>query len=119
MKGTRTETFDAVIDGRECQITMTRVTNFVHDATYGADADGNRGMAVDYIDEDAAEGDVLIDFLDVEGDPIVVRVSALQAEVDTAIDAYIERTEPTPPDDEDDEPDYDAINDRRRDDGDC
>ncbi|MCR4300847.1 MAG: hypothetical protein NUV51_04490 [Sulfuricaulis sp.] len=113
MRSSRTETFDAVIDGRECQIEFTRVTTFVHDAHYGADADGNRGVPMDFIDEDLAEGDALIYYTDTEDDFVVVP-AALRAEVDKAIDAYIERTEPTC-DLDDEEPDWDAINDARRD----
>lgn len=104
MKSSRTETFDAIIDGRECQIEFTRVTVFSHDAHYGADADGNRGMPMDFIDEDYAEGDVLIAFIEDDDGPVVAP-KVFQAEVDKAVEAYIKSHEPTAPEDE--EPDYD------------
>ena len=102
MKSSRTESFDAIIDGRECQIEFTRVTTFVHDAHYGADADGNRGMPMDFIDEDIAE-DVCISFIEDDGPMPVPK--HLEAEVEKAVDAYIESHEAEAPEPE--EPDYD------------
>lgn len=101
--------FDALIDGRDCTIEFTRVTTWVHDAHYGADADGNRGIAVDFINEDYAEDVVMIND---DGDPVAVP-ELLKAEVDAAVDAYLARVEPEYNDRN--EPDYDAIYEDRRD----
>ena len=95
--------FDAVIDSRDCTIEFTRVITWVHDAHYGADADGNRGIAVDFIDEDLAEDVVMIND---NGDPVAVP-ELLKAEADAAVDAYLARVEPEYNDR--DEPDYDDI----------
>ena len=83
------------IGAHEATIEFTRVTTWSHDAHYGADADGNRGVPMDFIDEDYAEGDVLIAFIEDDGPIPVLKI--FQAEVDLAVTAHIERSEPTAP----------------------
>ena len=108
MKNQTEESFDTIIGGRNVCLEFTRVTVFVHDAHYGADADGNRGWPMDFIDEDYAE-DVLVEF-DGEGSGAILDV---QTEVDSAIEKYLESHEPTMP--EEPERDWDVVNDEKRD----
>lgn len=101
-----TECCDATIDGRECQIEFTRVTTWAHDAHYGADADGNRGVPMDFVEEDCAEA-ITINFIDEPGEPVTAQSirdqhPLLYAEIAKAIDAYLERVEPTVEDGPDD-----------------
>ena len=106
MKSTQKTDFDTVIGGRNCLISFTRVSVFVHDPHYGADADGNRGWPMDFIDEDYAQ-DVLVEF-DGEGFGAILDV---QTEVDSVIEKYLETHEPTMP--EEPERDWDVVNDER------
>ncbi len=101
----------------EVEIEFDRVTTYSHDAHYGADADGNRGRPMDFVDEDRAENvvvswddrtpitlDALADAWPKEGDRADPKRAVL-----AAVNAYLERVEPTPEEEEegpdpDDEP---------------
>jgi hypothetical protein len=107
------ESFDDVKIGVHLAcIEFDRVTAYVHDPNADCDADGNRGRAVDYIDEDYAERITVQFDEDREALPLASLSTFHQKEVSGAIDAYLERVPPTPPEDE--EPDDD-----REDDDDC
>lgn len=60
------ETIEEVtIGGFEVTIEFQRRSVWTHDPAYGADADGRRGMAVDFLDEDEAiDGSVVVRFAD-------------------------------------------------------
>lgn len=81
---------------RPFQVTFTRVTLFIHDANYGADADGHRGAPMTFIEEDYAENIYMEEkaLKDLDKD--------VQEKVQAEVDAYIENNEPI-----DDEPDFD------------
>lgn len=102
---TRPAAFDTVLAGRNVCIDFDRVTVFSHDAHYGADADGRRGWPMTFIDDDYADS-VRVEFFG-NGAPTgsIADVATLVSE---QIDAYLERTEPEPvEDDESDRWDYD------------
>jgi hypothetical protein len=109
--------------GREATIEFTRVTAFSHDPNADCDADGNRGVPRDEIDEDYAE-DIMVTFDDCDedfgGPTKVVPFDALhgghRALVTIAVDSYIETHEPEF--EEETERDWDVVNDERRDDAD-
>lgn len=60
------ETIEEVtIGGFEVTIEFQRRSVWTHDPAYGADADGRRGMAVDFLDEDeVVEGSIVARFAD-------------------------------------------------------
>ena len=103
----RTTIEDVKVGVHVACIEFDRVTTWTHDAHYGADADGNRGMAMDFIDEDYAEN-VTVTF---DGDREALPLKALSAfqqfTVQGIIDAYLESHEPDWQE-QDDEPDWDA-----------
>jgi hypothetical protein len=102
----RTTIEDVMIGVHSAVIEFDRVTTWVHDAHYGADADGNRGMAVDMIDEDYAEN-VTVQFdEDREQMPLASLSEAHRVAVEVAIDAHLETHEPDWQE-QDDEPDPD------------
>jgi hypothetical protein len=101
--------------GREATIEFTRVTVTTHDPNYGADADGNRGVPRDEIDEDYAE-DIRVSFTPDMLENFDTLPEGIRALVTAAIDTYIAMHEPEW--EEEPERDWDAVNDERRDDAD-
>ena len=118
-KSTHPASFDAQLDGRDVCIEFDRVTIFVRDAHYGADADGNRGMCVDMIDDDYAEhvlvlwcrgsSDEMQEFSASLDDltrawtgSLIHMDIELKAQVQILLDDWLEKNEPAPPE----EPDY-------------
>ena len=105
----------ALTDGREVCIEFERVT-VSSPEHYGADADGNRGIWITSIDDDRAE-QVTVEFYGAgpDGRGPATRLEDLhadtRAEVDAAIEAYLDKHEPEVQ--EEREPDYDRINDER------
>jgi len=108
--------FDAPLNNREVCITFDRRTVFGLDANYCADADGRRGMAIDFIDEDYAV-DITVQLYGDDGEgqqprrPVAALSSLDALEVHRLVDEYLETHDPEP--DDADEPDWDAINDER------
>jgi len=87
---------------RPFKVTFVRVTLIVHDANYGADADGHRGTPMTFVEEDYAENIYLGDKALKDYDKDV------QEKVQAEVDAWLEANEPQ---DEDNEPDMDDIGD--------
>jgi hypothetical protein len=110
-KATRVVGFDAQVNGRDCCIEFERVTTFVTDHHYGADADGNRGMSVTEVDEDYAEHIVLLEWVGgIDGThELTTALPDLQeperGEVARLVDAFLATHEPEAPEPDDDEPD--------------
>lgn len=111
MKYGSLELFDAVLDGRDVSIEFTRLTTFVR-SHYGADADGNRGVDVTEIEEDEAEGIVVLTVEDgADGHkelttPLDALTSLQALEVQRLVDEYLAAHVPDEPE-PDDEDDYD------------
>ena len=103
------ESFDTVLDGRDICVEFTRRTVYVHDPSYGADADGDRGVPMDFIDEDEAEGITILCWEENGAREVVRKPEDLPPEqrglLAAEIDDYIAHVGPTPPEDEYDGPD--------------
>jgi len=69
-------------------VTFTRYTTIEHEADYGADADGNRGIARDFIGDDYAK-DIFVN-----GKPIADYDKKIQEEIERGIDLYINENDP-------------------------
>lgn len=98
--------FNAPLNGQDVDIEFTRTTAWSPEH-YGADADGNRGMWIDSIDEDEAT-DITVD-----DKPLSALSTLEEAEVRRLVDAWMEATppeaeeQPEPePEPDYDEPDY-------------
>lgn len=103
------ESFDTVLDGKDIYVEFIRVTTYSHDPSYGADADGNRGVPRDSIDADDAE-DITIRSWEENGAREVVRElrelpPEQQAVLAAEIEDYLVHIDPAPPEDEYDGPD--------------
>ena len=109
-KQTRSEAFDAELDGQDVCVEFDRVTKWSTDPNYGADADGNRGISVTEIDEDYAENIFVLTFEQgADGTkeistPLSALTSLQALEVQRLVDEHLEQHEPTEPE----EPDYDG-----------
>jgi len=125
------ESTNATIRGMDADIEFDRTFTCDHDAHYGADADGNRGVPMDFI-EDEDQTDIQVTFQDEnEPQPLGTLPAAEQAEVLAAIADYLTRSRgravssrgaPTPPEEPDGpDPDerYDAWVDRQIEDAPC
>lgn len=66
---TTMEKIEVEIDGTLYEVSFTRETTFSKDADYGADADGNRGTSVVFIEEDRYEGLEAVEYVDEAGSP--------------------------------------------------
>ncbi len=102
MRSSRTESFDTTIAGRDACIEFTRVTTWSHDPSYGSDADGNRGIPMDFLDDDEAE-DITLNFDDEPAKPLVEWPYVVRDLVDKAIEHYLEENKPQGGDDDRDE----------------
>lgn len=87
--------------GNIFEVQFTRKTYWEHDSDYGADADGRRGEAIDFVEEDRADA-VMVKVAEV-----YVKLEEVNDEIRTrieeAIDAYLRDNEPDAP-----ESDYDG-----------
>ncbi len=91
--------FGAADGSEDVLIAFDRTTVFSHDSSYGSDADGNRGMAVDLVDDDWA------DHIQLDGvNRVELDLETRQA-VDEAVEQYLEDNDPEAP--EVPEPDVD------------
>ena len=99
-------TGDQTTEGRTYEVAFDRITAYSHDPNADCNADGNRGHAVDYIDEDRAENIAAED----EETGVTVLLGALadsdQAVIQKAVDDYLEQHDPEP------EEEYDPREDR-------
>jgi hypothetical protein len=77
------------IDGIDVE--FERMTIWSHDPNYGADADGNRGVPCDFLDEDYAD-DVTVLGIPIELYPIPFRKLVMRE-----INAWLEDNEPDMP----------------------
>lgn len=77
---------DATIMGAEVTLNFDRAMEFSHDANYGADADGRRGMPMDFIERDEAEN-AEIEFADGKKMPL----SDLPQDIREACEAAIKK----------------------------
>lgn len=102
--------FDATIGGIDVCIEFDRVTSFDTDPNYGADADGNRGMSMTSIDEDAAEN-IVVSWDDdkdtYDNVPVADLPEARRTDVQALVDAYLEKNDPEVPEGDEDGPDDD------------
>ncbi len=99
--------FDATIGAHDACIEFDRVTVFSHDAHYGADADGNRGVPMNFIDDDYAEDIMVLTWEGSDGarevaTPIDALTSLQALEVQRLIDDYLEQHDPAYKEPEDD-----------------
>lgn len=85
-------TLDAVpVLGDTVRVEFDRVTHWYHDAHYGADADGNRGIPVDDIDEELAE-DVRVTLPSGLVVPLTDLAPIHQDVINEAITEFLEKT---------------------------
>lgn len=111
MTSTTRHGFDTTLDSQDICIEFDRVTSFGHE-NYGADADGNRGMWIDTIDDDYAAR-IIVTFYGEDGAADVeATFDELPAERQETVNALIEEwmyaNEPEPPEGQDnDYPDND------------
>ena len=77
------------------EASFTRVTRISHDPDYGADADGRRGMPMDFIDEDYYEDVFVSKYIEAE-DKMTEAVAlgtlpeAERQAVEAALEAYLD-----------------------------
>ena len=74
---------DLDIDETTYNVTLNRVTKIVKE-NYGADADGNRGQVMTFVDEDYAEN------IYVDDVPIKELLPDLQLKIEAAVDTWVE-----------------------------
>ena len=117
MKGSKQTvvvSFDTEIDGKDVNIEFERTTKFGYDPSYGADADGNRGVPMWSIEEDDwARASVAVE-LDGEMAVELHNLSPMeQVSVLAKIGEYMTTHEPEMADDDSEyEPDYEPDDDR-------
>jgi hypothetical protein len=103
------ESFDTQLDGRDVCVEFTRVTTYSYDPTYGADADGNRGVPMDFIDDDHTEAITILSWEENGAREVVRAIQELplerEAQLHAEIEDYLVHVGPTPPEDEYDGPD--------------
>jgi hypothetical protein len=95
------------IDFGEVTIQFTRVVEWMYDPSYGADADGNRGMATWMYDEEEPEDIVVVDE-DGNETPIAQLSAERAKEVTAVIDKFLQATTPEGLNDDGPEEDYDG-----------
>lgn len=90
------------------EVTFNRKTEWSHDHNYGADADGHRGVPMDFIDEDYAEDIEVRKDGDKDFVALATLPKELQEQLQKQIDNWLERNEPEY---EEHEPDCDDLGD--------
>ena len=79
------------------QVTFNRKTEWGHDAHYGADADGNRGMPMTFIEEDFAEDIKILNvgrYTEKEYVAIDTLLTHVREQIQKGIDNWLERNPP-------------------------
>lgn len=77
------------IDGEFYEVTFERETTFSIDSDYGADADGRRGVRMEFVEDDN-ESDVMI-----AGKPLEEYPQVFQQKADAAIHKWMDENIPT------------------------
>ena len=79
--------------GEIVPVRFERHFEIAYDSNYGADADGNRGMPMTFVEDDYAE-DIVVD-----GIPLIEMTPETQTVVNQEIDSWLESNEPIIEDD--------------------